>query len=393
MVSLARALPSVDVKGSTIEPVNKINPSTFFGIGKREKIKEYITENKVKLVLVDGVLTPVQQRNLEKIWKTKVLDKTGLIIEIFSDRAQSREGVLQVELAALKYQRTRLVRAWTHLERQRGGLGFVGGPGETQIESDRRAIDRAILRIKKHLEKIVKTRRLHRSSRKKKNKRLISLVGYTNSGKSTIFNYLTGSNVLTKDMLFATLDPTIRSFVTPDNIETLISDTVGFISNLPTELVAAFSATLEEVKSADLILHVRDISHVNTEKQHNDVNEILEMLGVSKDKKIIEVWNKVDLLPWKDQNRLSNIANRKDDIFLVSALEKRGFEELVSNISKILCSDNIIETLKISLDSWGCRDWLYLNTSVLKETFENNNMILEVAWSPSIKKKYKKKYQ
>ena len=393
MVSLAKALPSVKVKGSSIEPVNKINPSSLFGSGKIKEINQYIRENEIKLVLVDGILTPIQQRNLEKIWKVKVLDKTGLIIEIFSDRAQSREGVLQVELAALKYQRTRLVRAWTHLERQRGGLGFVGGPGETQIESDRRAIDIAIFRIQKNLGKIVKTRRLHRGSRKKRNKKFISLVGYTNSGKSTIFNYLTGSNVFTKDMLFATLDPTIRAFVTPDNIETLMSDTVGFISDLPAELIAAFSATLEEIKSADLILHVRDISHLDTEKQYNDVNGILELLGVSRDKKIIEVWNKVDLLPLKEQNRLLNIANRKDNVFLVSALEKAGFKELLADVSATFKIDNIVETMKISAGSWKCRNWLYQNTSVLKETFENNKMILEVEWSSSVKQKYIKKYQ
>ena len=235
------------------------------------------------MVLVDGTVSPVQQRNLEKAWGVKLLDRTGLILEIFSDRAATREGVLQVEMAALNYQRTRLVRAWTHLERQRGGLGFVGGPGETQIEADRRAIDEQLVRLRRQLEKVVKTRALHRAARAKVPYPIVALVGYTNAGKSTLFNRLTGADVMVKDMLFATLDPTMRSLALPDGPDIILSDTVGFISDLPTELVAAFRATLEEVLAADIICHVRDISHEETEEQARNVREILPSLGVAKD--------------------------------------------------------------------------------------------------------------
>jgi GTP-binding protein HflX len=236
----------------------------LFGSGKIEELKARIEAAEIGLVLIDGAVTPVQQRNLEKAWGCKLLDRTGLILEIFADRARTREGVLQVELAALSYQRTRLVRAWTHLERQRGGLGFVGGPGETQIEADRRAIDEAITRLRRQLAKVVKTRTLHRAARAKVPFPVVALVGYTNAGKSTLFNRLTGAEVMAKDMLFATLDPTMRAVKLPDGTEVILSDTVGFISDLPTQLVAAFRATLEEVLDADLICHVRDISHPQT---------------------------------------------------------------------------------------------------------------------------------
>ena len=388
MKSLARALPAINLKGASIETVGKINPGALFGSGKIDEIHKKILSKDIKLILIDGVLTPVQQRNLEKAWSLKVLDKTALIIEIFSDRAKTREGVLQVELAALTYQRTRLVRAWTHLERQRGGLGFVGGPGETQIESDRRAIDSAIVKIKKNLEKIVKTRRLHRSSRERKSRKIISLVGYTNSGKSTIFNYLTGANVFAKDMLFATLDPTVRSFETPDHIQVLLSDTVGFISDLPTELIAAFSSTLEEVLSSDLILHVRDISHKETYSQFTNVNETLETIGIPKDKNIIEVWNKADLLNSSEKLRLLNVIKRRKNIFLVSGVKGEGFENLVAGISKALNSGKTIEWLRISLDSWDKRLWLYKNVNVLEETFDHDELNLNVYWTSNHKEKY-----
>jgi GTPase len=274
----------------------KAQPGMLFGSGKIEELKARIKEAEVGLVLIDGTVTPVQQRNLEKEWGCKLLDRTGLILEIFADRARTREGVLQVELAALSYQRTRLVRAWTHLERQRGGLGFVGGPGETQIEADRRAIDEAVTRLRRQLAKVVKTRTLHREARKKVPFPIVALVGYTNAGKSTLFNRLTGAEVLAKDMLFATLDPTMRGVTLPDGTKVILSDTVGFISDLPTQLVAAFRATLEEVLDADLILHVRDISHPQSEEQAADVVAILEGLGVSGATPLIEVWNKTDLL-------------------------------------------------------------------------------------------------
>ncbi|MCG6884614.1 MAG: GTPase HflX, partial [Silicimonas sp.] len=270
-VSLAHALPGLDVAGADIVRLPKPSPGLLFGKGKIEELRARIDAEEIELVLIDGPVTPVQQRNLEREWKVKLLDRTGLILEIFSDRAATREGVLQVEMAALSYQRTRLVRAWTHLERQRGGLGFVGGPGETQIEADRRAIDEQLVRLKRQLDKVVKTRSLHREARAKVPFPIVALVGYTNAGKSTIFNRLTGAQVLAKDMLFATLDPTMRAVKLETGREVILSDTVGFISDLPTQLVAAFRATLEEVLAADVICHVRDISHPETEAQREDV--------------------------------------------------------------------------------------------------------------------------
>ncbi|MEM9127559.1 MAG: GTPase HflX, partial [Pseudomonadota bacterium] len=266
-VALAAALPDLDVIGSEVVRLQRAQAGLLFGSGKIDDLADRLHDHEIELVLIDGPVTPVQQRNLERAWKVKILDRTGLILEIFSDRARTREGVLQVEMAALSYQRTRLVRAWTHLERQRGGLGFVGGPGETQIEADRRAIDEQLVRLRRQLQKVVKTRTLHRAARAKVPYPIVALVGYTNAGKSTLFNSLTGAEVMAKDMLFATLDPTMRRVELPDGPEVILSDTVGFISNLPTELVAAFRATLEEVLGADLILHVRDISHDETELQ------------------------------------------------------------------------------------------------------------------------------
>jgi len=278
-VSLADAMPELEVVGAEVVRLPKVQPGLLFGTGKIDELKERFRGLHVDLVLVDGPVTPVQQRNLEREWGVKLLDRTGLILEIFADRARTREGVLQVELAALSYQRTRLVRAWTHLERQRGGLGFVGGPGETQIEADRRAIDEEVVKIRRQLSKVVKTRELHRAARRKVPFPVVALVGYTNAGKSTLFNRMTGAEVLAKDMLFATLDPTMRGVTLPSGKKVILSDTVGFISDLPTQLVAAFRATLEEVLEADLILHVRDIAHPETEEQAADVGEILESRG------------------------------------------------------------------------------------------------------------------
>ncbi|MEL7257420.1 MAG: GTPase HflX, partial [Pseudomonadota bacterium] len=266
-VSLAHALPGIEVCGGTVVRLTRPHPGMLFGKGKVAELKAQVEAEELELVLIDGPVTPVQQRNLEKALGVKLLDRTGLILEIFSDRAATREGVLQVEMAALSYQRTRLVRAWTHLERQRGGLGFVGGPGETQIEADRRAIDEQLVRLRRQLDKVVKTRSLHREARAKVPFPIVALVGYTNAGKSTIFNRLTGAKVLAKDMLFATLDPTMRAVELANGRDVILSDTVGFISDLPTQLVAAFRATLEEVLSADVICHVRDISHPETEAQ------------------------------------------------------------------------------------------------------------------------------
>ena len=381
MVSLAKTLPNTIVVGNSVESISKIIPKTFFGSGKLEEIEGYIKTNEVSLVLIDGTLSPAQQQNLEKKWQVKILDKTGLILEIFSDRAASREGVLQVELAALTYQRTRLVRAWTHLERQRGGLGFVGGPGETQIESDRRAIDDSIFRIKSNLKKVKKTRNLHRESRIRKQKKFISLVGYTNAGKSTIFNALTGANVLAEDKLFATLDPTIRNLTLPNGHEVLLSDTVGFISDLPTELVAAFSATLEEVSNADMILHIRDISRPETDSQFRNVMDILEKLGASENKHIIEVWNKSDLLSKQDRESLLNVIERKKDIYLVSAEQNLGLNNLLQGISDEVMKDFSVDKVEFLSSAWSERVWLYKNVKVISEKSCQDRLILSVNWS------------
>ena len=280
-VALTKALPGSKLVGSSTVKVENLSPREFFSKGKVEELASLVRSNEIQLVIINGQISPVQQQNLEKKWKVKILDRTALILEIFSDRAVTKEGFIQVEMAALTYQRSRLVRAWTHLERQRGGLGFVGGPGETQIEADKRAIDSHLIRLKRQLEKIKKTRDLHRQSRAKVPFPIIALVGYTNAGKSTLFNLLTGASEFSEDMLFATLDPKMRSVNLNSKIKVILSDTVGFISDLPTELIAAFRATLEEVLSADLILHVRDISHENTDNQDYEVKRVLKSLGIS----------------------------------------------------------------------------------------------------------------
>src|SRR2546421_11475669 len=297
-VGLARAI-DLTVAEALIAPVGQIRPATYLGKGKVEEIVGLITGHEIELVVMDCALSPIQQRNLEKAWNTKVLDRTGLILEIFGRRAKTREGALQVELAHLNYQRSRLVRSWTHLERQRGGFGFLGGPGESQIESDRRLIAERIVRIKAELEKVKRTRSLGRQARKKVPFPVVALGGYTNAGKSTLFNRLTESEVLAKDLLFATLDPTMRGGKLPQGTRIILSDTVGFIADLPTELVAAFRATLEEVLEADVIVHVRDAAHEESAAQKADVLNVLAELGIQSDgeRPILEVLNKIDLLP------------------------------------------------------------------------------------------------
>ncbi|TNF11319.1 MAG: GTPase HflX [Rhodobacteraceae bacterium] len=388
-VSLAAALPHLEVVGSEIAKLRKPEPGHLFGSGKLAEIKERLEANEVDLVLIDGPVTPVQQRNLEKEWGVKLLDRTGLILEIFADRARTREGVLQVELAALSYQRTRLVRAWTHLERQRGGLGFVGGPGETQIEADRRAIDEQIVRLRRQLAKVVKTRELHRAARRKVPFPIVALVGYTNAGKSTLFNRVTGADVLAKDMLFATLDPTMRGLTLPSGRKVILSDTVGFISDLPTQLVAAFRATLEEVLEADLILHVRDISHPETEEQAQDVNDILAKLGVAKDVPLIEVWNKIDAVPPEPRAALLVQESREPDLQAISALSGEGISGLLGAIDDKLAEERFIEEIALPFAEGRKRAWLHEQNVVRTERQIDDGWSFEVEWSGSQRSRFR----
>ncbi|WP_170399367.1 GTPase HflX [Ruegeria arenilitoris] len=380
-VALAAALPDLDVIGSEIVRLQRAQPGLLFGSGKIEELAERLHDNEIELVLIDGPVSPVQQRNLEKAWKVKILDRTGLILEIFSDRARTREGVLQVEMAALSYQRTRLVRAWTHLERQRGGLGFVGGPGETQIEADRRAIDEQLVRLRRQLQKVVKTRTLHRAARAKVPYPIVALVGYTNAGKSTLFNRLTGAEVMAKDMLFATLDPTMRRVELPDGPEVILSDTVGFISNLPTELVAAFRATLEEVLGADIVVHVRDISHEETDAQAQDVEAILTSLGVDDKRPRLEVWNKIDLLNEDEREAAFKRADRDPSIFAISAVTGEGVDPLLTEVATKLQGTRHEETLTLSFAEGNKRAWLFRQDVVRSEKQTEDGFEITVLWT------------
>jgi GTP-binding protein HflX len=365
-VGLAAAI-NLDVKASGLVPVPSPRPATLFGSGKVEELKGLMRTEEAELVIVDHPLTPVQQRNLETAWNAKVLDRTGLILEIFGQRAHTREGRLQVELAHLTYQKSRLVRSWTHLERQRGGFGFLGGPGETQIETDRRIIGERIDVIRKELEQVKRTRALHRESRQRVPYPAAALVGYTNAGKSTLFNALTGASVFSEDTLFATLDPTIRSLHLPGGSKAVLSDTVGFISNLPTQLVAAFRATLEEVLEADLILHVRDIADHASASQRADVIAVLGGLGIEAEAepdRIIEVWNKADLLDDAALKRIAGEAKRVSAV-LVSAVTGFGLDALRAAIERKL--NRARQTIEIMLkpDEGSLSNWIYENCEVV----------------------------
>jgi GTP-binding protein HflX len=365
---LARAI-DLDIRHSGLVPLNHIKPATLFGTGKVEEIGAIVKAEEVEVVIVDHVLTPVQQRNLEKAWNAKVLDRTGLILEIFADRAQSKEGQLQVELARLTYQKSRLVRSWTHLERQRGGFGFLGGPGETQIEADRRAIGERIDNIKSDLAVIERTRRLHRKRRKTTKQSIVSLVGYTNAGKSTLFNALSGADVFAKDMLFATLDPTLRRVRFPEGGQFILSDTVGFISDLPTQLIAAFRATLEEILEADVILHVRDIASPSSEAQAAEVRSVLEQIGIDERayaERVVEVWNKTDLLPSEERSAVMRLAqNASPQTLAVSAATGDGLDRVLSAIRERIGEKKKTRQLVVDQGNGALIHWLYENTEVL----------------------------
>jgi GTP-binding protein HflX len=380
---LARAI-GIDVVAARPLRVRSVRPATLLGKGQVEELAELAKAEKAGLLIVDAALTPIQQKNLENEVGAKVIDRTGLILEIFGERAVTAEGRMQVELAHLDYQAGRLVRSWTHLERQRGGFGFLGGPGETQIEADRRMIRDRMAKIRRELEQVKRTRGLHRGRRQRAPWPVIALVGYTNAGKSTLFNQLTGEGVFAENLLFATLDPTMRDIHLPGFDKVILSDTVGFVSDLPTELIAAFRATLEEVASADLLVHVRDMAHPDREAQREDVDDVLKSLGLAEEgaPPRIEAWNKVDLLSAEEHDRLAEEARRREDVVPISAISGEGLDALRQCMAEKLRSGEVIHLIRLSAGEGSRIAWLHARGEVLDQRMEGDAVAMSVRLSP-----------
>ena len=378
---LAEAI-GIDVIATKAFRVRTVRPATLLGKGQVEEIAELAKEQGARLLIVDAALTPIQQKNLEEESGTKVIDRTGLILEIFGERAATAEGRLQVELAHLDYQAGRLVRSWTHLERQRGGFGFLGGPGETQIEADRRLIRDRMARLRKELDQVSRTRGLHRDRRQRAPWPVIALVGYTNAGKSTLFNRLTGADVMAENLLFATLDPTLRQIQLPGIDKAILSDTVGFVSELPTQLVAAFKATLEEVVSADLLIHVRDIAHPDTEAQRADVEDVLREIGVADTTPRFEAWNKIDLLDGEERDDALAEAARRDDVVAISAMSGEGVEELKREVAVMLTVGHRRYSITLDAADGAGAAWLHQHGEVLGQEVEGDRATYDVRMAP-----------